>query len=424
MFEALSPSRVLARPAPARRRLMWWCLGFIVVALVPQLIRYLWLDGPGKVLNDFEVYRDAGVSVLTGRPVYEHLTDGRTALPFTYPPISALLAVPLTFVPERLAGVGWTLANIGVLAAIVARVTRPTVRRYGDWAPLALAVLVVLALWMAPPRTTFNYGQVNLLLVALVLADCTARSPRWPRGLLIGIATAVKLTPAVFIAYLWFTGRRRAAGVAAATAAGLTLLAFVVLPDTSIAYWGPDGALFQSDRLGNNADTSNQSIRGMLLRATSLGDGARNAIWLVACAVVAVIGFGRATRASRDGDELIGVTLVGLLAVLLSPVAWLHHLCWLVLGLAALLGDLRDRRLVVWAGAVWLLFTLRLPYYGSALTNLDIPLQLAWDLLRDAYGLVAVVLIAALPWRRGGHDPATELPSESVVVERGLAPGA
>jgi len=42
--------------------------------------------------------------------------------------------------------------------------------------------------------------------MALVALDCLVAKPKWPRGMLIGVAAAIKLTPAVFV--LFFLLRR------------------------------------------------------------------------------------------------------------------------------------------------------------------------------------------------------------------------
>ena len=52
-----------------------------------------------------------------------------------------------------------------------------------------------------PVRSNMDYGQINLVLMLLVVADLTGRQP-WRRGLLIGLAAAVKLTPLVYLAVL------------------------------------------------------------------------------------------------------------------------------------------------------------------------------------------------------------------------------
>ena len=48
------------------------------------------------------------------------------------------------------------------------------------------------------------------MLLALVLVDLGYDLGRW-RGVAIGVAAGVKLTPLIFIPYLWLIGRRRAA---------------------------------------------------------------------------------------------------------------------------------------------------------------------------------------------------------------------
>lgn len=346
-------------------------------------------------LVDLAVYRAAGESLLTGRPVYSYLIDPPQLLPFTYPPIAAIFAMPLAMLPWTFVQWAWTTAQLVMLVAVVVIAMAPLRGRLGAAWPLAVGSVVAAASWLLPIRDNIRYGQVNLALILLVLLDCAVRRPRWPRGALIGLATAVKLTPGVFVPYLWLTGRRRAAVVAAGTAVALTAAAFAVAPENSLDYWA--GALYDSERLGINANTSNQSIRGMLLR-TPLHGGLLATALVAALTVVAVVGYRRARAFSLAGDEVAGVTVVGLLAVLLSPVAWIHHLAWVVLVLVVLLGDLRSLRRIVAAAAVGLFFGFALPWYGRDWINNGHPLVVGVP-LRDAYGLAAVALVATLPSR-------------------------
>jgi alpha-1,2-mannosyltransferase len=250
--------------------------------------------------------------------------------------------------------------------------------------------------WLLPIRDGFRFGQVDIMLVALCLADCTARRTKWPRGALIGLATAVKLTPAVFIPYLWFTGRRREAGVAVATSAGLTALVAILLPGDSLDYW--TSALFNSDRLGSNTGTSNQSLRGVILRL-SLPHALELMLLAAAVVAVAVVGYRRARTLSAAGDEVAAVAVVGLLAVLLSPVAWIHHLAWVVLAIGVLVGDLRNAKRFVAAAAIGVIYGLSLPWWGANIIRHHHPVILGWP-LQNAYGLLAIVLVATLPARR------------------------
>jgi alpha-1,2-mannosyltransferase len=361
---------------------------------------------PELRLVDLDVYRAAGESVLLGRPVYEHLTPSPQLLPFTYPPLAAALAVPLALLPWLVVQWIWTIVQLLLLAAVTAIAFRPAVRRFGAVAPVALGVFAAAMLWLLPIRDGIRFGQVDVLLVALCLADCALRRTKWPRGALIGIATAVKLTPAVFIPYLWFTGRRREAGVAVATSVGLTILVALLLPADSRDYWA--GALFNSDRLGSNTGTSNQSLRGMILRA-SLPHALEVVLLLIALTVVGVVGYRRARALSAAGDEVAAVAIVGLLAVLLSPVAWIHHLAWAVLVVGVLVGDLRDRKRLILGVVVGVIYALPLPWWGARLLrahNVDV----LGALLQNAYGLTAVVLVALLsarPLARTAQPPAS-----------------
>lgn len=349
---------------------------------------------------DLDVYRDAGRSVLIGEPVYAHLTPVPQLLPFTYPAVSAVLAAPLVVVPFRALGWAWTVMQLLLLAGIVATVFRPALQRCGRWGPVALAIVAGSMAWLLPIMDGLKFGQVNLILIALVLADYLACEPRWPRGLLIGLATAVKLTPGVFIVHLWLVGRRREAMTAALSAVGFTVAAFLVIPGDSADFWFR--AIFDSDRLGNNTGTSNQSIRGMLLR---LGPDSA-LLWLALAALVAVYGFRHAVRATEAGHEIAGIAITGLLAALLSPVAWIHHLTWVVLVIAVVLGRGTDRRRVVLAAAIWAFFVVHVPWYGSAWSDDSwCPILLA-RFVQDGYGLAAIGLIPLLSWavRRDRDD--------------------
>ena len=392
-------------------------VGVAVAALAPTVWHQLHVR-PELRLVDLAVYRSAGQSLLMGRPVYHFLSGPPQLLPFTYPPVSAVFAVPLALVPWGVAQWLWTIGQLVLLAAVTYVAFRPLLARLGSAWPVGLGFLVAAMGWLFPIRDSIRFGQVDVALVALCLFDCVVRRPRWPRGLLIGVAAAVKLTPAVFVPYLWLTGRRRAALVAAGSAVGLTLAAALISPLDSRDYWA--GALFDSSRLGSNANTSNQSLRGMLLRSPLPG-GARTSVLVLCVAVVAVVGYRRARALSAAGDEVAAVAVVGLLAVLLSPVAWIHHLAWVVLVLGVLSDDARVGRRVAAAVGVGVFFGLPLPWYGAHLLKAHYPLVLGVP-LRDAYGLAALVLVATLRPRRAGSAPAPAYAAKPDGTGQGATP--
>ncbi|MFE0515657.1 glycosyltransferase family 87 protein, partial [Streptomyces sp. NPDC058964] len=153
-----------------------------------------------------------------GGRIYDYRVPG-TTYGFTYPPFAALAMLPMALVGLRTAIACSLLLNLTALAAVLRILAGPDWRRHG-WYAWSLAACG-LALF-EPLRDTFSFGQVNLVLLALVLADCllpaTGRD-RWA-GAGIGLAAAVKLTPALFIGLLLLGRRRRAACLGGAGGGG------------------------------------------------------------------------------------------------------------------------------------------------------------------------------------------------------------
>ena len=204
----------------------------------------------------------------------------------------------------------------------------PVVRRRGwpRWYALGLAACLFAGL--EPVRDTFSFGQVNLLLLVLVCADLwlLERGGRLA-GVGTGLATAIKLTPAVFILYLLLTRRYRAAAVAGAAALGATLVAGLVMPGASQVFW--TDALWNTGRVGSLAYVSNQSLRGLVARLAGTGGGI---VWALTMLIVLIVWGYRVRRAPLP----VGFALTGVVACLVSPVTWVHHLVWLVPALVLL----------------------------------------------------------------------------------------
>ncbi|MFI6457451.1 glycosyltransferase 87 family protein [Streptosporangium amethystogenes] len=416
--------------------LRWLPALLLVAAAVAPLVLY-WLGNvDDQRLVDLDVYRTGGAAVLEGRSVYGFVTPAPQLLPFTYPPVAALLATPLAAVSWPAAQWAWTALIFLTLAVTVGLSFRALLTGTGPrgatpaspaavpgtparpgglgwagglerlrgldrlWAPLLFAVLMIACTYLMPIRDQVRFGQVDILLVALCLADCVARRPVWPRGMLIGLATAVKLTPGVFLIYLLITGfgpgarreQRDTFLIAALTAALLTLLPFLVIPADAADFWFR--ALLDPERLGANAATTNQSMRGMLIRLY-LPDVLTSLLWVALVAVVAWYGFRHARRALLDGHPVAGVALVGLMAVLLSPVAWIHHLAWVVVVLGALAGDGRDPVRVRVAAGVWLYYVLPIPWWGVTIKAAEIPVlsPVLGKIVQNGFGLGALFLV-------------------------------
>ncbi|MEV5705800.1 glycosyltransferase 87 family protein [Actinoallomurus sp. NPDC052274] len=390
-------------------------LAIVVAAVGPLALQWL-TNAPDQRMVDLDVYRSGGQAVLRGAPVYDFMTQPPQLLPFTYPPFAVLIAVPLAFVPWSVAQWLWAALILLALTITVRYAFRPLLARFPGWAPVLTGIIVALCAYPMPLRDQFRFGQVDVFLMAMCVADCAAPRTRWPRGLLVGLATAIKLVPGVFIVYFLVTGRRREAVTAVVGAAVVSLGTFLILPADSADYWFR--ALFDSERLGSNTATTNQSIRGMLLRAY-LPDSVASALWLLCAAVIAYVGFRAARRTALRGDEIGGIAITGLVGVLVSPVSWIHHFAWLVVVLGALVGTGRDWRALALAAGAWLFYVLTIPWWGIDLLAYHTGPRPIGRIVQDAYGLGALGLLFVFHRRRSvGKIPERESESDRVDASR------
>jgi alpha-1,2-mannosyltransferase len=371
------------------------------------IVGYLCYSGASGPMRDLQVYRDAALAMRHDRDLYSVATV--IGLPYTYPPIGAILAMPLTLMPYWAGRVAWDAMICLPLAAVVWFGFRPLMARAGRAAPAVFAALVGCCAVLLPVRLEFYYGQVDIFLVAICLTDLQVRNPRWPRGLLIGLATAIKLEPGLFIIYLLITRRRRDAAVAALSFAAWTALAWLIDPHDSVTYW--TSAIFQTNRLGGNGSAANQSLRGMILRLFN-PHPAPSFVWLAVALAVGLAGLAAARSCWQHGNDLAGIAITGLLSAALSPVAWIHHLCWLIVALGVIVGDGRSRARMATAIAAFALFVSTLPTWAEHDRGLAV---FPTRLFEDTFGLAAlalVLIIYRIGGLQGGERGAPQQPAD------------
>ena len=311
--------------------LAWLAAGVAAYALSVLVYRQLVAGNP--VLwghTDEFVYRAAGIEVhrhpadlyraLFGEP-------GRSKLPFAYPPIAALVFALFTSLSFAVWQVALVVINVLLLPVILYASLHICGRRGLTGAALAFT-LAAMALWLEPVYMTMYFGQINLVLLALGIVDLALPdSCRW-KGIGIGIAAGMKLTPLIFIPFLLGSRRIRAGLVAVLSFIATVVVGVLVLPAASHDFWFGNLAGRASFAL------QNQSIDGVLARLLP-GQPAGHTIWLIAGSAVAVAGLATAVLASRRGLELPGIVLCAVTGLLISPISWTHHWVWAVLpGLA------------------------------------------------------------------------------------------
>ncbi len=404
-----------------------WLLGvsvlthFVLVAMQAKM-----------TMVDLMVYRDGSPFLLHGTLYDWHLSEysEQFALPFTYPPFAAVVFLPLSWLPWVAVRWLWQIVSVACLWWLV-RLSLKLIARDVDeaagsddvWRRRAM-MCTGLAIWIEPVRTTLNYGQVNLVLAAIVLAGMAATAKPTLSGLSVGLTAGIKLTPALSGIYFLATKRWAAAIWSAVAFAATVLVAWRVSPAQSKLYWFH--LLGETGRIGPVGSAINQSLRAALSRTVGYDVGT-GPIWLVGVAVSVVLLLFAVRAAVRAQDVLAGVVAVQLFTLLVSPISWSHHWVWTVPAVLWLIyGRAAGGRLVVATAIAWLVAT------GSFLISFLLDMQSSiWVISRPWYasvlgwvypacGLLTLVTIAvALRPKQVAGEPATvDDEAEKAVVNQ------
>jgi alpha-1,2-mannosyltransferase len=254
-----------------------------------------------------------GGTVLDGLPLYAG-AEPHSGLRFTYPPFAALGFTLFALPPPWLVAGAWTAASVAALAV--------TFRAF-DLPRAWLVPVTVVALALDPVRETLMFGQVNLVLMALVSYDLLVLRGRWS-GWLVGVAAGVKLTPLVLVVLRVLVGRRAGALRAVSAFTATVLVGVVLLPGDAAAYW--THALWDAGRVGGVEYIRNQSLNGTLTRL--LHHEPSTLVWFAVAAPVGVALLALATLWWRRGAHEVGVLLAAGAMLMCSPISWDHHFVW------------------------------------------------------------------------------------------------
>ncbi|ATA27968.1 putative membrane protein [Mycobacterium lepraemurium] len=380
----------------------------LLVASVAARLAWTYLVPNGANFVDLHVYLGGAAALDHPGTLYSYVYADQTPdfpLPFTYPPFAAIVFYPLHLLPFGLVALGWQLATIAVLSGAVRISQRLLGVAAGAHGRRVAMVWTAVTIWIEPLRSTFDYGQVNVLLMTAVL--WAVYSTRWwLSGLLVGLAAGSKLTPAVSGVYL-AGARRWAATVFSAVIFLATIGISVLIVGDQTRYYFTE-LLGDAHRVGPIATSFNQSWRGGLSRILGhdVGFGPLLVTAVAGTAALAVLAWRALDRSDRLG-RLIVVEVFGLL---LSPISWTHHWVWLVpLMIWAIHGPVRawrGARLVGWG---WLALTVigvpwLLSFAQPNIWQIGRPWYLAWAGLVYIVAAVATLIWIAAAGRHAGHQ--------------------
>jgi len=328
-----------------------WLATVALSAAVGIALWQAWKAGPPNGLLDLQIYTNAARAWGNGGSIYDY-HDPTFHLSATYPPIGPLLFTSLTPLTADGREVLFTALNLLALFSCVwsvAGLARIDAAKRFTWSAWAFAAATVtIPVWL-----TLRQGQINILLWLLVLVDLNAirRSSR-RSGIGIGVATAIKLVPGLFIVWLAATKRWRSTLRALGALALATAIGWALASSDSKLYW--TDLVWHSDRVGSVSDARNNSLLGAIARVIDPGY-LRTGLWFVLAAVILVVALIRSVRASRANDYLAVAAIVGCATAALSPISWTHHLGFLLVALVAFVLQAKTFKAKAACAIAWLI---------------------------------------------------------------------
>ena len=313
------------RPEPGHRS---WQLPAAAAACALSLAACVAVASGHHLLTwfDLAVYNHAGL-LARSAPQRLYSWQLRPEIRFTYPPFAALVFAVTSLLPWTVLKWLMIVASLAALAASI-WLTLGALGRTGRARVTAALGLTAVALWTEPVPHGLGLGQVELLLMALIVWDLCQPDRRWWKGAGIGLAAGIKPTPLIFIPYLVLSGKLRQAAVASAAFAGTVAAGFAFLPGASGGWWWT-GYFLQVGKVGDAAWLVNQSLLAMVARAEG-SVGHSTPTWLAVAAVVAAVGLTAAAVLHRSGQPAAGWVTCALTGLLVSPISWDHHWVWIV----------------------------------------------------------------------------------------------
>ena len=422
---------------PLHRVVFWTVLALLLVAWQLPNWATAFHPGPGRFL-DFSQEWLSGKNYWTGRPVYSPQTDSfawHTAYPpfraadvltwNGHPPVSVMITLPFSLFTYENAHLAWNLVMVGLFALAVKMALRAGRRPVH---PAEIIPFVALAAICFPLQTQFYQGQLNVLLLVLILgawlADC--RELDFVAGACIGAAAAIKLYPAFMLLYWLMRGKWRA------LAGGLA--SFVFLNGAAALMFGAEAYRTYIDSVIPSLSVfrgswDNISLTGLwfklfdnnesvhvtpLIASRPLAYGLTIVSQLVVTALAAIQCRRADTREVRN--RALGLTVVAMLLV--SPITWSHYSLLLLMPLAV--PGLRMKSVagraaeyaclaVLWVPTAWpRLFAMGPEVVGNWLSKRHLMASaLPWQVLCGlAIPIYALLLLFILYWRSFSPQPA------------------
>lgn len=248
---------------------------------------------------------------------------------FTYPPGAIFFFWPVQYLGTRFWEYFSVLASLwsmSVSFAIVLHKLRSVAWRnalaIGFWLSIVFAAIY------PPMMSDLVWGNISTVILGMTVLDFFVIPPKY-RGVVTGLAAAVKIYPIIFVA--WWAWRRRWAEVrlALVSVAGITLLA-------SLIWWPSAHTYFMTQVFGGGVI---QRFQGPSFNSSSIFtfftrppfEAGAVPVWVAALLSLALLAlaFRGAARLVADSHFMSGFIVLSASMRIIMPVAWDHYFVFL-----------------------------------------------------------------------------------------------
>ncbi|HJP90505.1 MAG TPA: glycosyltransferase family 87 protein [Pyrinomonadaceae bacterium] len=235
-----------------------------------------------------------------------------------YPPIVALIGLPLSYLPYFWAVVVWLLIEIGSLLTAVFL----TVKRFG-WrtAPTPVVITACFFIGWQPIYMEITLGQLMIpILLLLTLTWLALRAGKDVQaGVLLGIVVAIKLYAWPLVIFLFLARRRRSAFIAIAVVlAANALMIATVGTSVVVDYYSRVGGTVLAEYV---SDLWNFSAWSIGFRAAGTVGGIVLSFAVLCCSLLLAL---------RSNDFETGFMIMLIASTVLQPISWIHYLVTLL----------------------------------------------------------------------------------------------
>lgn len=276
---------------------------------------------------------------------------------FTYPPSSIWLFYPLTWLTRYHVLLVWTEISTFALVPIFAISLIAALKIPARLAWTVAPLLALVTFCTFPPfMELLVWGQTGTIILALIVVDLLAL-PKKYRGILIGVAVAIKIYPVVFVGMLLWRKEFAASVRALLSTVFITVASFILWPRSSAFFYtqilagGKEFIHFSGIKSSSNYASS--SLSSLLTRVPFLHSSLNGELKVALGLGVLVLGSWIAANALRCDLVLTAIVVASFAATLASPVSWDHYFVFVpLIPLAAY-----ESRVFTWSVVTWFFIT-------------------------------------------------------------------